>query len=60
MTVLSMQESRDKSDRALVLHEQGLRRAEIVERLGVKPTNIAGMLQRARQRREKNADEVRA
>lgn len=53
MTVLSIQESREKGDRALVLHEQGLGRGEIAERLGVKPTNVAGMLQRARQRREK-------
>lgn len=60
MTVQSIKESRDKSDRPLALHEQGLGRGEIAERLGVKPTNVAGMLQRARQRREKLAGEVQA
>lgn len=40
-----------KADRALVLKEQGLTRAEISERLGVKPTNVGGMLLRARHRR---------
>jgi DNA-binding transcriptional regulator LsrR (DeoR family) len=41
-----------KGDRALVLFEQQhLSRSEIAERLGVKPVNVAGMLQRARERR---------
>lgn len=47
-----------KADRALHLHEQGIGRAVIAERLGVNPRNIGGMLQRARQRREKVAGEV--
>lgn len=47
----------EKADRALVLHEQGLGRSEIAERLGVKPANINGMIQRAKQRREKAAAE---
>jgi transcriptional regulator len=42
-----------KADRALNLHEQGLTRAELAERLCVKPQNISGMLQRARHRRDK-------
>ena len=50
--VVDMQQQREKGDRALVLREQGLGRAEIAERLGVKPVNVAGMIQRARQRRE--------
>jgi transcriptional regulator len=43
----------EKADRALDLHDKGLPAAQIAERLGVRPANIAGMLQRARQRREK-------
>jgi DNA-binding transcriptional regulator LsrR (DeoR family) len=42
-----------KADRALQLHEQGLTRAQLAERLCVNPKNMTGMLQRARQRREK-------
>ncbi len=42
-----------KADRALKLHEQGLTRAQLAERLCVNPKNMTGMLQRARQRREK-------
>lgn len=51
--VVNMEAGREKGDRALVLHEQGLSRQAIAERLGVKPTNVNGMIQRARQRREK-------
>lgn len=58
MTVLNLQESRDKGDRALALHEQGLSRSTIAERLCVKPTNVAGMIQRARQRREKAKEQA--
>lgn len=46
----------EKADKALVLRDQGLSRGEIAERLGVKPANIAGMLQRAKQRRERAAE----
>ena len=42
-----------KADRALKLHEQGLTRAQLAERLCVKPQNINGMLQRAKHRRDK-------
>lgn len=42
-----------KGDRALALSEQGLGRQEIAERLGVKPRNVPGMIQRAKQRRQK-------
>jgi transcriptional regulator len=42
-----------KGDRALKLHEQGLTRAQLAERLCVNPKNMTGMLQRAKQRREK-------
>jgi DNA-binding transcriptional regulator LsrR (DeoR family) len=58
MTVLSIQESRDKGDRALALREQGIGRTAIAERLGVSPGHINGMIQRAKQRREKLAGEV--
>lgn len=54
--VVNMEASREKGNRALILHEQGLSRAAIAERLGVKPANVSGMLQRARQRREKAAE----
>jgi len=42
-----------KADRALKLYEQGLTRAQLAERLSVNPKNITGMLQRAKQRRQK-------
>jgi DNA-binding transcriptional regulator LsrR (DeoR family) len=42
-----------KADRALKLYEQGVTRAQLAERLCVNPKNMTGMLQRARQRREK-------
>jgi hypothetical protein len=42
-----------KADRALKLHEQGLTRAQLAERLCVNPKNMTGMLQRAKQRRKK-------
>jgi transcriptional regulator len=47
-----------KADRALKLHEQGLTRAQLAERLCVNPKNMTGMLQRARQRREKAGNGV--
>ena len=58
MTVSERQERLAKGDKALKLHEQGLPRSLIAERLGVNPHNVAGMLQRARQRREKLAGEA--
>lgn len=58
MTVQSLCEARMKSDKALVLHDAGLARGAIAERLGVKPCNVAGMIQRARQRREKAGEVV--
>lgn len=48
----------EQADHALKLYEQGLGRQEIAERIRVKPQNVHGMLQRARQRREKRATEV--
>ena len=39
-----------KADRALKLHEQGLTRAQIAERLCVKPDSVKGMLDRDKQR----------
>ena len=42
-----------KADRALKLHEQGLTRPQIAERLCVKPDSVKGMLDRAKQRRAK-------
>jgi DNA-directed RNA polymerase specialized sigma24 family protein len=48
----------DKADRALELHDKGLKPAEIAERLGVYPRNVGGMLQRARERRTRLAGEV--
>jgi DNA-binding transcriptional regulator LsrR (DeoR family) len=47
-----------KADRALKLHEQGLTRAQLAERLGLKPQNINGMLQRAKHRRDKAGEAV--
>jgi len=47
-----------KADRALMLHEQGLSRAQLAERLCVKPQNITGMLQRAKHRRDKAGEAV--
>ena len=44
-----------KADRALKLYEQGLTRAQLAERLCVSPKNMTGMLQRARQRRQRAA-----
>jgi orotate phosphoribosyltransferase-like protein len=42
-----------KADRALKLQEQGLTRAQIAERLCVKPDSVKGMIDRAKQRRAK-------
>ena len=53
MTAEHRQHQAHKADRALKLFEQGIRQAMIAERLGVSPSRISRMLQRARQRREK-------
>ena len=47
----------EKGDKALALREQGLSRGEIAERLGIRPANVGGMLQRAKQRRERFNEE---
>lgn len=49
------EEAARKADRALKLLEQGIPRAAIAERLCVRPANIGGMLQRARERWERLA-----
>lgn len=48
----------EKGDRALALYEKGLSPSAIGERLGVPARHVQGMIQRARQRREKMAGEV--
>ena len=53
MTAENRQHQADKADRALKLHDEGLGRQEIAERLCIKPQNVHGMLQRAKQRRKK-------
>lgn len=54
MTAFSREQAVAKSDKALLLWERDkLSYSAIAERLSVKPCNVAGMLQRARQRREK-------
>lgn len=45
-----------KADRALELYEKGISPSVIAERLGVRHGHVQGMLQRARQRREKAAE----
>lgn len=42
-----------KADRALELYESGLTPIVIAERLSISPRHVQGMLQRARERREK-------
>jgi hypothetical protein len=42
-----------KADRALKLHELGLTRAQIAERLCVKPDSVKGMLDQTKRRRAK-------
>ena len=58
MTAEQRQHQADKADRALRLYEQGIRPFVIAERLGVSPQRVSGMLQRARERREKRAREA--
>jgi len=47
-----------KADRALALHEQGITRAQLAERLCVSPRSVNGMLQRAKNRRNKIGEAV--
>lgn len=54
MTSFRIIEAIAKGDKALLLWERDrLPYSAIAERLCVKPHNVAGMIQRARQRREK-------
>jgi hypothetical protein len=56
----SGRDASSKADRALKLHEQGLTRAQIAERLCVKPDSVKGMLDRAKQRRAKMSTAARS
>jgi orotate phosphoribosyltransferase-like protein len=53
MSGIPERDASSKADRALKLHEQGLTRAQIAERLCVKPDSVKGMLDRAKRRRAK-------
>jgi hypothetical protein len=53
MSGMPARDASAKADRALVLHEQGLTRAQLAKRLCVKPDSVKGMLERAKQRRRK-------
>lgn len=53
MTSFRKEEAAAKADKALTLRDAGLSYSAIAERLCVKPCNIAGMIQRAQQRRAK-------
>jgi orotate phosphoribosyltransferase-like protein len=53
MNGIPERDASSKADRALKLHEQGLTRAQIAERLCVKPDSVRGMVNRAKQRRAK-------
>jgi orotate phosphoribosyltransferase-like protein len=53
MNDIPERDASSKADRALKLHEQGLTRAQIAERLCVKPDSVKGMRDRAKQRRAK-------
>jgi orotate phosphoribosyltransferase-like protein len=53
MNGIPERDASSKADRALKLHEQGLTRAQIAERLCVKPDSVKGMVERAKQRRAK-------
>jgi DNA-binding transcriptional regulator LsrR (DeoR family) len=58
MTAVPDKDAAAKADRALALHEKGLTRAQLAERLGVKPRNVNEMLQRAKNRRDKIGEAV--
>jgi DNA-binding transcriptional regulator LsrR (DeoR family) len=51
MIRMSEKDAAAKADRALKLHEQGLSRPQLAERLCMNPKSINGMLQRAKRRR---------
>lgn len=53
MNSIPERDASSKADRALKLHEQGLTRAQIAERLCVKPDSVKGMVEQAKQRRAK-------
>jgi len=53
MNGIPERDASSKADRALKLYEQGLTRAQIAERLCVRPDSVKGMLDRAKQRRAK-------
>jgi hypothetical protein len=55
MNGIPERDASSKADRALELHGQGLTRAQIAERLCVKPDSVKGMIERAKQRRAKMA-----
>lgn len=55
---MSIHDDGTKADKALKLRDQGLSRAAIAERLGVTPANVPGMIQRAKERREKAKQEA--
>lgn len=50
--------TKDKSERALILREQGLAPPQIAERLGSNPRAVCAMILKAKKRREKAAGEV--
>jgi transposase len=58
MIGMSQKDAAAKADRALKLHEEGLSRPQLAERLCVNPQTINGMLQRAKRRRDKAGDAV--
>jgi hypothetical protein len=60
MSGIPERDASSKADRALKLHEQGLTRAQIAERLCVKPDSVRGMLDRAKQRRAKMTTAARS
>lgn len=47
------QAGQQKADKALELAERGISQNLVAERLGVRAQHISGMIQRAKQRREK-------
>jgi orotate phosphoribosyltransferase-like protein len=58
MNGIPERDASSKADRALKLHEQGLTRAQIAERLCVKPDSVRGMVYRAKQSSVKNSEAI--